>query len=156
MSNQPAPIYSFYGPPIAIPGDIFNFSYNCNLCKKDKRSRLGTDSNLVSHIRKIDHASVLVEYEKLHVIYQKLKPNTPTRSINKRIRYDSANSNASGTQMINAASSQLSQHGFTNTKTPTKKYPRNGQAQKEHYNNLVSMFIKCMLPISTIEHPSNL
>ena len=66
MTNNQAPIYSFYEEGQKIAGDDKNHLFVCKLCKAkgiDKKIKAATTSNLISHLQTETHNKEYVKYE---------------------------------------------------------------------------------------------
>ena len=139
------PIYKYYDDPVAIKDDAFNLEYNCKHCKKPKKSRIGTTSNLIAHLKTSGHSEMLEKYLAEQKIYEELIKTKQSESNGKCKRQKRLFPES-------PAQKTLSNVGVSLVKTV--KYPRNSASQKLHFDSLVNMLVKCMLPVSIVENPA--
>ena len=90
-------------------------------------------------MQRADHITICEEYEKAQSIYENtFKENRQ----NKRYRL----SQSPGSPLLGSV-------GITSHKSSAIiKYPRNSSIQKLHYDALISILVKCMLPVSIVEN----
>ena len=145
MKNKASAVYQFY---TRVPnasnqslGDAKStlVSFVCSHCENIIKTMHGTTSNLIKNLDRANHKTIKNEYLKIQATYDSALDEN--RSLKKRKLFSDK-----------VGSPLLSTVGVT--KSPgTPKYGKNSQLQKLHYNSLLSMLVKCMLPVSIVENP---
>jgi hypothetical protein len=135
-----SPIYKLFSTPIPVLGDAFNAKFKYNYCNSVKQARLGTQSNLIAHLKTKSHSQSYGEYLGQQKIFEELSHSrTSSGSAKKRARRSLSCSDNQSLETVGIVS---------------VKYPKNSQTQKLHSDALTQMLIKCMLPVSIVENPS--
>ena len=136
-------IYKFFeNSNIINSKDPENISWLCKECKRPVKARNKTSSNLIGHLDRIDHKIVREKYEK------DKKENDMLHDANQSVKKRKLFFENKITQ------SHLSSVGITMAKSSfTLKYPKSSQVQRLHYESMISMLVKCMLPVSIVENP---
>ena len=137
-------IYKYYDDPVAIKDDAFDFEYNCKHCNKPKKARIGTTSNLIGHLKTAGHSAINEQYLSEQKIYEELLKSKQTESSGKIKR----------NRLFPSSSAQQTLSTFGVSLSKTIKFSKNSASQKLHFDCLVNMLVKCMLPVSIVENLS--
>jgi hypothetical protein len=157
INNFTATIYKYYEPGVRIVENVDgtdkftdNYSFACKFCKEHNiRSKEGkeftvnasskTSSNLSTHLKKNGHEEVYAKYQE----DIKLNPSLTTK---RKLQLENSPLNSPSSKQ-----SKLSMGLQSPSIVTAPKYTFNHPLQKSRYFCLLTMLIKCMLPLSLVE-----